>query len=148
MSRICILMIGLMLAGSLSGCMYWFEPQPDAQMAPELSKLRYPTDATLGPDLDILVAVNGGTMSLTNRTAHTYANRQLWLNQQYVGLVDKVAIGTENHFDLTQFINLHGECYPIGTFLQPENAFPLVLAELYDPVTKVRQRLVARVTGL
>ena len=53
-------------------------------------------------------------------------------------------IGTENVRELTDFINRFEEPYPVGTFLNPDQTQPLVLAEFYDPANNLRHRLLVR----
>ncbi len=142
-----ILLTLIFTAMLLPGCNLW-QSGPDTKLAQELSALRYPADATRGEDLDVLVIVKGQQLQLVNRTAKPYSDMQLWLNQQYVGTVRQIAIGTDNKLSLGNFVNFRGESYPTGSFLHPEDAFPVVMAELYDPQNNTRYRLVARVTGL
>jgi hypothetical protein len=145
------LVVGLLvIVGPLGGCAALFGPKADPKLAAELSKLAYPKDAPLGPDLDVLVVRTGGALELVNRTPSTYRNMQVWLNQQYVARIDAVQIGSpeglgaaasRNRLDLARFINLHGEPFPTGGLLAPEKSFPVVLAELFDPATGKRHRL-------
>ncbi|MEX0777480.1 MAG: hypothetical protein WD042_17385 [Phycisphaeraceae bacterium] len=132
---------------SLAGCSL-LPGAADPKLVGALSKETYPADAPLGEDLDVLVVVDGSSLQLVNRTPNTYEHMLLWLDQQWVGNVERIAIGTDNHLNLGKFINRHGEPFPTGTFLHPDRAFPVVLAELYDPAANVRHRLLARVTGL
>jgi hypothetical protein len=144
MSRIlCCGIVILMLLG-LSACGFFVPRQPDPKLAGELAQLVYPADAALGNDLDIVVIRNGGHIELVNRTATVPGPSELWLNQQYVGAVKSIPIGRGNQFDLVKFINEHGEAYPIGAVLQPDKSFPIVLAELFDPKTGLRHRLLVR----
>ncbi len=142
-----ILPLLILAALMLPGCGLW-QSGPDKKLAAELSALRYPADATQGEDLDVLVIVKGDSLKLVNRTPRAYDDMQLWLNQQYVGQVKHLAIGTDNKLNLNHFVNFRGEGYPTGSFLHPEDKFPVVMAELYDPATNTRHRLLARVTGL
>ncbi len=109
-----------------------------SQLAP--AQRRYPTDAPRGSDLDIIVVRKGSIIELANRTPHSYRNMQLWLNEQWVGIVD-IAIGTDNVFDLNDFFDRHGRSYPVGGLLSPDRSQPLVHAELYDPATDHRHRI-------
>lgn len=106
-----------------------------------LSQLPYPADASHGPDLDIVIKRDGKAIQLINRTARPYANSQLWLNQQYVRNVSAIRIGPDNRLALNRFINRHREPFPTGTFLAPDDAKPVLLAELYDPQTQLKHRL-------
>lgn len=130
------------------GCVELLEPRPEPQDVAVLSKLRYPAEAPLGEDLDILVVQEGRWLRLVNRLPQRFEKMQLWLNRQYVGQVEKIEIGTENLLELRRFINEYGEAYPAGGFLQPDKAFPVVMAELYDPQTGQRHRLLVRRSGI
>lgn len=116
-------------------------PVVDGPTAEVLSALRYPGQSEYGPDLDIVVVREGSSITLTNRTARSYAGMQLWLNQQYVREVDQIEIGTNPDMALESLLNRHSESFPIGTFLQPDLARPVISAELYDPASNVRYRL-------
>jgi hypothetical protein len=136
--------IGLCMVGftllALSGCE---QPPPvvDGPTAEALAALRYPGLAEYGPDLDIIVIREGDHISLTNRTARSYTGMQLWLNQQYVSQVESVGIGVNPDQPLAGFLNRHREEFPVGSFLQPDQARPVISAELYDPAANVRYRL-------
>jgi hypothetical protein len=132
-----LLAVGLV---SLAGCSQDL-PTHDDPTAQALAALRYPGTSPHGPDLDIMVTRRGHSISLTNRTAKHYDGMQLWLNQQYVQETGTVAIGGNPGLHLSLFINGHREPFPIGTFLQPDIARPVISAELYDPVGNVRYRL-------
>jgi hypothetical protein len=109
-----------------------------------LARTPYPQDATLGPDLDILVTPSRTAIDLVNRTPRNYRNVQLWLNQQFVGNAKEIVIGEgqQNRFTLESFINRRGDHYPVGGILSPDKGFPVVLAELFDPATGKRHRVV------
>lgn len=113
----------------------------DQEQIDALSKLAYPADAELGDDLDIVVSRRGGRIALANRTPHSYENVLLWLNRQYVHSAGRIAIGPDNTLVLRTFVNRYGETFPVGGLLSPDKGFPVVLAELYDPVTHKRHRL-------
>lgn len=124
----------------LSGCE---QPPPvvDGPTADALAALRYPGKSEYGPDLDIVVIRDGEHISLTNRTARAYDGMQFWLNQQYVKHVDRIEIGVNPDTQLPTFLNRHRESFPVGSFLQPDLARPVISAELYDPQANVRYRL-------
>ncbi|MEM8738354.1 MAG: hypothetical protein AAGG38_07745 [Planctomycetota bacterium] len=108
-----------------------------------LAAYTYPADAEIGPDLDVVVRREGETVIFVNRTASVYRDVQVWLNQQYVRDLPGIAIGTDNRFTLTRWVNEHREPFPVGSLLSPDKADPLLLAELYDPRTRLRHRLLA-----
>ena len=109
-----------------------------------LASLAYPSDAERGGDFDIVIVHRGGAVEVNNLTARTYREMLLWLNEMYVSKVDQIQIGTKNRFELDWFVNRHGESYPKGGLLEPDKSFPVVSAELFDPATGRRHRLVVR----
>jgi hypothetical protein len=125
---------------SILGCE---QPPPvvDGPTADALAALRYPGTTEYGPDLDIIVIREDHHISLTNRTARAYEGMQLWLNQQYVSQVERIEIGVNPDTQLPTFLNRHRESFPVGSFLQPDLARPVISAELYDPASNVRYRL-------
>jgi len=125
---------------SLLGCEQ-DQPVLDDPTAQALSALRYPGLSEYGPDLDVVVTREGSNITLTNRTASSYAGMQLWLNQQYVQQAETIEIGDNPDIHLATFINRHREPFPTGTFLQPDRARPVISLELYDPATNIRYRL-------
>ncbi len=117
---------------------------PNDETRERLARQEYPADARYGPDLDVLVSRDGKLIRIANRTPQRYRDMQLWLNQQYVAEVREIAIGAGNRFELARFVNRYEESFPRGGFLRPEEGFPVVLAELYDPDTQIRHRLVVQ----
>ena len=106
------------------------------------AQLNYPAQSEYGPDLDIVVRRRGDRLVLINRTARPYVDHRLWLNQQFVRDLPRIRIGPDNTFDLTRWVNRYREPFPVGTLLAPDDAEPVVLAELVGPETGVRHRLV------
>lgn len=125
-----------------------FGTRADPSLAIDLSKLSYPAEAAAGADLDILVIKKGDTIHFVNRTTAVHRTVQVWINQQYIGLVDEIPIGVSGNFALASFINKYGEAFPVGGFLNPDKSFPIVLAELFNPSTenstRQRHKLVVR----
>lgn len=107
----------------------------------QYAQLDYPAQAEYGPNLDIVVRRRGERLRLVNRTAQPYVDHRLWLNQQFVRDLPRIRIGPDNEFDLTRWVNHYGEPFPVGTLLAPDDAEPVVLAELIDPDTGLRHRL-------
>lgn len=134
----------LLAATSLAGC----QSNRPTSLAPatvdRFSRLPYPADAAHGPDLDIVVTRSRDRVQLSNRTARTYRDIELWLNRQYVQPLDLVRIGNANSYPVTAFINRHREPLPTPAFLQPQAGAPIVLAEFYDPATRLRHRLLVQ----
>ena len=144
MSKTLAFLLTLSALLPLAGCSTMREATAPPQTVKRLAQLDYPEDAPHGPDLDVLLVRSGGQVRLVNRTANIYGSMQLWLNRQYVRDSGTITIGTNNLRELTDFINLYEEPYPVGTFLNPDQTAPLVLAELYNPRQNVRHRLVVR----
>ena len=108
-----------------------------------LAELDYPAEAEYGPDLDIVVRRERDRVNLINRTPRSYRDVRIWLNQQYVRDVMRIDIGPDNEYLLGRWTNEHREGFPVGTLLAPDAADPIVLAELMDPATGLRHRLLA-----
>lgn len=143
--RLCLPLFLLVLtAGPFVGCRAQRATMLHEDTRERLSSLPYPADAKYGPDLDIVVTKSRDAVILSNRTARSYENRELWLNRQYVWEVDRIEIGGGNRYTLTNFINEHGEPFPTPGFLRPDKGAPVVLAELYDPRTQLRNRLLVQ----
>lgn len=137
-----LLLAALLLAGT--GCSTFRDATATPDQVDRLSSMDYPMDAPYGENLHILVVRSNADIRLVNRTAKSYRGMVLWLNQQYAGQAGSVAIGTDNLLTLTDFINRHREPYPVGTFLNPDQTAPLVLAELFNPASGVKHRLIVR----
>ncbi|MEO0477492.1 MAG: hypothetical protein AAF085_16230 [Planctomycetota bacterium] len=138
------LLLALCLLVVFPGCSALRDTTAPPQTVKRLAALDYPENAPHGPDLDVLLVRSGGQVRLVNRTANIYGGMQLWLNRQYVRDSGTIQIGTDNLRVLTDFINLYEEPYPVGTFLNPDQTAPLVLAELYNPQQNIRHRLLVR----
>jgi hypothetical protein len=120
------------------------KPVPVEEVVEAAQWSPYPIDAEHGDDWDILVRQGKISLQLVNRTARTYDNMRLWLNQQFVTDVASIAIGPGNSVPLASFVNVHGETYPVGGFLTPDKAFPVLAVELFDPADGKRHRLNAQ----
>ena len=112
-----------------------------------MEKMVYPKDSPIGEDYDIVVTQKGNSIKMNNRTPRTYTNAQLWLNQQYVRTVGEITIGNSilsNRFELDKFFSQHAEHFPTGGLLSPDKGQLVVLAEIFDPVSGQRHRLLVR----
>ncbi len=106
-------------------------PEPlDRHRVGPLVQARYPQSVP-ADDLDIVVVRDGPELVLTNRTARAFGQVVMWVNQQYVGIVDKIDIGAETRVPLSHLVDRHGEPFPLGGPLTPDKTRPVVLAELY-----------------
>ena len=139
-----VLPLLILCIAAASGCSVYREATATPQSIKRLAALDYPAEAPHGPDIDILLVRDGNELRLVNRTATPYSGMQLWLNRQWVRDIGTVQIGTENVRTLTDFINLYEEPYPVGTWLNPDQTQPLVLAEFYNPAENIRHRLLVR----
>jgi hypothetical protein len=145
----------LILVAALAGCTA--RSPMSAGRTAELAQLTYPGaddfngpadtpedaagPAPIGEDLTVRVVRDGDALRVTNFEPRRLADMQLWLNQQYVSTVRGLDPGP-TRLPLRQFINQHGEHFPLGGLLTPERNFPVVLAELYDPRTGQRHPLI------
>ncbi len=128
-----LLAVGVALA--LTGCAgpgIFFGPDADPQSVAANGDLKYPKGAPAGEHLDIVAFKEGNQLTLTNRTTRAFTNVQLWINQQYVGIVDTIPVGERKTLMLNQFINEHGEAFPVGGLFNPERSYRLVLAEIFE----------------
>ena len=133
----------LLLAGPVA-CGPGFQlvgPRIDRGLARELSQRTYPEQAERGEALDIMVTTRANTLTLTNRTPHSYEDVELWLNREHVHAYDRIRIGTNPRVRLADFINHLGEPFPTAGLFTPEAGERLVLAELYVPETGLRHHL-------
>jgi len=138
------LLLLLIICAPSIGCSAQRATLLDADTRQRLSNLPYPEDAAYGPDLNIVVTKSRLNLILSNREPRTFENRELWLNRQYVSEIEQIRIGGGNRYTLTNFINAHGEPFPTPGFLRPDKGAPVVLAELYDPQSKIRNRLLVQ----
>ena len=116
----------------LSACA---EPVPlKRERVETLAALEYPQKADRGEPIDIAVAhKHRGSVTIINRTARAYEGVQLWLNQQYVRRFARIGVGETRRVSLRRFVNRHGEGFPVGSIIAPEDAAPVISAELYRP---------------
>ena len=126
------------------GCTVLLGQSADPIVAKPLSTLRYPGDAPWGNDLDIVAVQDGGRLRLTNRSATKHEKVVIWLNQQYATTIKQLYVGPGQSVSLSRFINRHEESFPTGGFLTPEDGYPVVAVDLYNPDTGLRHRLLAR----
>ncbi len=127
----------------ITGCMGTAR-KADPDLAAELSILPYPKASPVGEDLDIVAIMHWQSLELVNRTPNSRADVQLWLNQQYVARVAQLPVGQSVSVSLDKFVNQHGEEYPSGDILTPDRRVQIILAELFDPATGKRQKLLVQ----
>src|SRR5690606_3242740 len=120
-----MLLVGLLIVTAV-GCQRGVRMADDALLP--LAQLRFPGEAPLGDDLDIVVVRHGSTIELANRTPNSYRDVQLWLNEQWVTVIEQIAIGTGNPPPLDTFGDRHGRTFPTAGLLTPEKTRPLVHA--------------------
>jgi hypothetical protein len=144
-SALCFLAVCVMGCSQLPDVGSVFTRAPDPQLVAVYAPKVYPADAPVGDDLYIVVRREGRNLVADNFTDRRFENMTCWINQQWVGTLDIMAIGPGNRYDLLNFINEHGEPFPTGTFLSPDKAQALALVELFDEEAGLRHRLVVRV---
>lgn len=131
--------VGLILLLA-SGC----GPTPalvDEATVTQLASRIYPASAPLGPDMDVTLQQDRGTVRVTNREPASLPPGQLWLNQQYNADLPGLAVGPGTALALPEFYNRYREAYPVGGWLSPDRTVVLTSAEWYDPATGLRHRL-------
>lgn len=131
----------VLLLGALGGCqitdmpdlgldrIFGFNPLETA-VKPEPRV--YPAEAPIGAPVDIEVVRQRDHLLLRNRSAHSYENVQVWLNQGFGHTVESIPIGPGTPLTLTDFVNEHGETYPIAGFMAPERSRPVIAAALFE----------------
>ena len=110
-------------------------PVGSAEQRQRLAQLTYPQDATVGEPLHIEAIRDGQHLRFISREPRELRRVTLWLNQQYAGVAERIAPGshesvTSNSMPLAAFINQHGEPFPTGRFLAPDDTQALVSVEL------------------
>lgn len=104
----------------------------------------YPADKPIGDSMDIeVVRLSRRHVRMTNRTAHTLNDLTVYFNQQYGGTVEALPPGKPVEVALAEFVNEHGERFPVGSFLEPDKARVLILADavIDDRIHKLNVRL-------
>ena len=141
----CLLLLALCQASGCAAPGFFFGPDADPKAAESLATLTYPKDAPLGENLDIIAYKDWNQLVLTNRTARAFSQVQVWINQQYVSTVASIPVGQQTTLNLNEFINQHGEAFPVGGLLNPERSYRVVLVEIFEPGTGGRRyRVVVR----
>lgn len=122
----------LMLLSGVVGCEFAHYFTVDAFRDAEVktSPALYPKDAERGEPLDIQVDRTGFAITLNNRTPVVYTDVEIWLNHEFYRRIDRLDIGESESFLLADFVNEHGESFPVGSLLEPEKAIPLINAAL------------------
>jgi hypothetical protein len=113
---------------------------------PSKASRPYPKQLSQGSvvDMQVIPDVNGGTLTVVNPTATTYANFDLWLNQRYVRHVDSLPAGENLVLDINTFWDERGEGpFPGGWFRYFEPT-PIVLVQIQTAPDKPLIGLVAK----
>lgn len=91
----------------------------------------FPFKAPIAGALDIAVSRDGfDWITVENRTAGTWDNATLWLNNDWGMPLKQLPIGQTIHLPLKQFINQYSESYPTGNLLEPRKSKPLIRCNL------------------
>lgn len=131
--RLVFLVFIAMLGPSVGCSLLGYIDQADPRESQALAKLPFPADVPRGSDVSIELSRSGIYVSLVNFSPCSYSDVYIWLNQQYVTHVSQIDIGANEPLTLKRFINRHGESFPVGAFLVPQKARPIISADLYDP---------------
>ncbi len=106
---------------------------PTAQSTQQdLEPMTYPRDAATGAEWDIeLQRIDRRQVRIDNRTTQHLSGVTFYLNQQYGGVIAELPVGRPVTINLRNFINQHGERFPVGSLLEPEKSHVIVLADAY-----------------
>ncbi|MEM7578195.1 MAG: hypothetical protein AAF328_12065 [Planctomycetota bacterium] len=134
MRRIATIHLGLTALLLAGGCAAPL-PVGSAEQRERLAQLDYPANAEAGEPLQLEVIRDGQHLRFINREPREFRRVTLWLNQQYAGVAERLAPGSyesvsSNSVPLGAFINQHGEPFPVGRFLAPDDTVALVSAEM------------------
>lgn len=127
----CLTLTALVLAHGCAAPL----PVGSAEQRERLAQLDYPQDAEVGEPLQLEVIRDGAHLRFISREPREFRRVTLWLNQQYAGVAERIAPGSyeavsSNSVPLGAFINEHGEPFPVGRFLAPDDTVALVSAEM------------------
>lgn len=106
--------------------------------------MTYPEDAAVGEPIDVqVIRLDRRNVRFDNRTTLVMQNVTVFLNHQYGAVLEQLPVGDSGPVALNQFVNEYAERYPVGSFLEPEKAQVLVLADVMidDKVHKMSVRL-------
>ncbi len=102
---------------------------PDAPAGP-VEPMFYPADAPIDQPLNVqVVRISRRHVRLTNLTASSLGDLTVYFNQQYGGVVEQLPAGRSIEVALADFVNAHGERYPVGSLLEPDKSRVLLLAD-------------------
>ena len=91
----------------------------------------YPADTPIGDPYDVeVIRVDRAAVSVTNRSARDLSGSILWLNDEFGTQLPSLPVGATTTLDLPQFVNHHGERFPVGSLLEPEKTNTIVAADL------------------
>ena len=91
----------------------------------------YPETMPVGEPLEIeIVRQNRKRITIDNRTTQPWDGGRIWLNRQYGAVIDEIPVGKSQNIALIEFVNLHGEQFPVGSFLAPEKSRDVIAADL------------------
>lgn len=131
--RMLPLLAALLALGGCATLESWNLPLPGnmGRSASDQETARaYPEDAERGDALNIEVVRTDNAVRLVNRTVNTYEDAELWLNHEYGAPVGTIETGRNEPVALNNFVNQHGERYPLAVFLAPDLDEALVEADL------------------
>lgn len=96
----------------------------------DLNPMAYPRQADIAEAWDIeLERIDRRQVRIDNRTTRNLAEVTFFFNQQYGGVIEELPVGKPVTINLQNFVNEHGERFPVGSLLEPEKSRVIVLAD-------------------
>ena len=113
----------LTVASVVTGCQ-------SLQSDPAKASVPYPKSLHEPTSIDVQVIRDDTEITLSNATAQSFADFDLWLNQRYVRHVRALPAGESITLSLWGFHDVRGEPFNAGGFWRTEAATPLWLVEI------------------
>lgn len=90
----------------------------------------YPYDLPTLKVVDIQVRRDNTEIQITNTTANSYNDFDLWLNERYLRHVQSLKAGETLRLSLYEFVDEHKEGLKVGGFLATGHPDPIIKAEI------------------
>ena len=97
---------------------------------PAKATREYPFDLHTTNTIPIQVFRDGTTIEVVNSTDNSWGESSLWINQQYMLLIEGLAPGQRLTLNLSEFRNDLGEEFRAGGFLRVRQPTPVRLVEI------------------
>ena len=91
---------------------------------------RYPYDKSTIKVIDIQVKRDKTNILITNTTANSYNDFDLWLNERYLRHVNSLKAGETKTLSLYEFVDEYSEGLKVGGFLATGHPDPIIKAEI------------------